>query len=809
MKKLCTILLSILATAGAVAEEPDGYYTSCEGKTGEALLKALSSVVSSHKNVGYDGLWEVYKTSDVYPDGTLWDIYTTKKWSRSFTKCGNYKLIGDCVNREHSFPKSWWGGGKQTQYSDAFHLYPTDGKVNGQRSSYPYGECAGGTRLPNNGQVQALGKLGSSTFPGFSGRVFEPDDMYKGDLARSYFYLAAAYNKSIGSWTQGNGKDMMAGNSYPVFKQWAIELLLKWSRQDPVSDKETDRNDAIYRHQNNRNPFIDHPELVEYIWGDKKGQAWYADAALNPVIFSPVPSSEIDLGIAATGHSRSVKLNVQGTALKSDVRASVSGTGFALSATSLSASAVNGAGAPLTVSYTSATPATASGTLTLSSDDVTATYTLRASAVDGLPVAPATDITESSFVIHWTCIDNATDQYIVTVSSAGEALDEYPMSVNAGDESLLVESLEPETTYTYFIKSPTLTSATQTVTTLAPVPSIQLLYDGTLEFATIPGAASDIAEILLDADNIASDITVKVDAPFQVSTDKSTWDTTVTLTPDEDRFYMRLLSSAEGSYTTSITLIAGDYTNDDVDVTGTVSSGVVDFVEDFESITPKVQTNYDDKTVVTDHCTWQTNAAFNSGDKNYAHSGELAARTAKSGDRYLYMAQSKENGIGTLSFWSRLWSSETPTCSFDILVSTDNGATWTPVGTVDVEHNEGNEYREFTLPVNSKGASRIKLSQTAGGRCMIDDISLTPYTGQSSIADANEAEYHSWDAYCRDGALVLESDGRTADHATVYAVDGTLCHTGLIPAGSSQSLRLAPGLYLVTVRDFTRRVVVK
>ena len=92
---------------------------------------------------------------------------------------------------------------------------------------------------------------------------------------------------------------------------------------------------------------------------------------------------------------------------------------------------------------------------------------------------------------------------------------------------------------------------------------------------------------------------------------------------------------------------------------------------------------------------------------------------------------------------------------------------------------------------------------------MIDDISLTPYTGQSSIADANEAEYHSWDAYCRDGALVLESDGRTADHATVYAVDGTLCHTGLIPAGSSQSLRLAPGLYLVTVRDFTRRVVVK
>lgn len=150
--------------------------------------------------------------------------------------------------------------------SDAFHIYPTDGKVNGQRSSFPYGECASGTTLPSCNGVDALGKLGKSTFPGYSGTVFEPVDEYKGDFARTYFYMAACYNDKIASWSS----PMLAGNSYPCYTTWAVNLLLKWNEQDPVSQKEIDRNNAVYKHQNNRNPFIDHPELAEYIWGDKQ-----------------------------------------------------------------------------------------------------------------------------------------------------------------------------------------------------------------------------------------------------------------------------------------------------------------------------------------------------------------------------------------------------------------------------------------------------------------------------------------------------------------------------------------------------------
>lgn len=255
----------------ADAAQPADYYKSCEGKSGEALLKQLNSVVGSHTNVGYDGLWNVYKTSDVDANGKIWDMYSTKRWNTG-EKCGNYAKVGDCYNREHSMPKSWFSEGSPMK-SDAFHVYPTDGKVNGQRSNFPFGECANGTTLSAPSGIKALGRLGTSTFPGYSGKVFEPDDEYKGDFARTYFYMAAAYNDKISGWNS----DMLAHNSFPVYKQWAIDLLLKWHRQDPVSKKETDRNDAVYNHQRNRNPFIDHPELAEHIWGNKSAEKWYAN----------------------------------------------------------------------------------------------------------------------------------------------------------------------------------------------------------------------------------------------------------------------------------------------------------------------------------------------------------------------------------------------------------------------------------------------------------------------------------------------------------------------------------------------------
>ena len=265
MKKLFFILLLVPATL-AFAAAPSTYYDSAEGQSSDNLRYALQSIIDGHTNVGYDGLYSVYSTSDKTSSGALWDMYSTCTWTWG-DKCGSYGAVCDCYNREHSVPQSWFGSASP-MVADAFHVYPTDGKVNGQRSNYQFGECANGVSLGG----KALGKLGQSTFPGYTSlTVFEPADQYKGDFARTYFYMATRYADKCGSW--GNAFNAVASNS--GLSKYSIALFLKWHRADPVSQKEITRNDAVYAKQHNRNPFIDYPMLAEFIWGTQKGQPWY------------------------------------------------------------------------------------------------------------------------------------------------------------------------------------------------------------------------------------------------------------------------------------------------------------------------------------------------------------------------------------------------------------------------------------------------------------------------------------------------------------------------------------------------------
>jgi len=270
MKRFIIIILGCAISLGASAQIPQGYYSPLINKSGTAqILQTLHSLISSHTNVGYDGLYNVYPSSDSDAGGKMWDMYSTCDWTHGQKKCGNYKNVCDCYNREHSVPQSWFNEANPMK-SDAFHVYPTDGKVNGQRSNYPYGECSGGTNLGG----KALGKLGSSTFTGYTnvGTVFEPVDQYKGDFARSYFYMVACYyDKNFTQATEGT-KVFTWSAGKAGFTDYAKALFMKWTRQDTVSAKEHDRNDAIYQFQHNRNPFIDCHGLEEWIWGSKVGQ---------------------------------------------------------------------------------------------------------------------------------------------------------------------------------------------------------------------------------------------------------------------------------------------------------------------------------------------------------------------------------------------------------------------------------------------------------------------------------------------------------------------------------------------------------
>lgn len=268
MKKLTLILLLWLPALSLFSAAPSAYYDVAEGQTSDNLRYALKSIIDGHRDVGYAGLYDVYKTSDNTASGKVWDMYSTCTWTHGQKKCGSYSSVCDCYNREHSVPQSWFGKASP-MVSDAFHVYPTDGRVNGQRGNLQFGECANGTVLPGG---KALGKAGQSTFPGYTSlTVFEPHDDYKGDFARTYFYMATRYADICGSW--GAAFNAVASNS--GLSKYSIALFLKWHRADPVSQKEITRNDAVYAKQHNRNPFIDYPMLAEFIWGTQKGQPWY------------------------------------------------------------------------------------------------------------------------------------------------------------------------------------------------------------------------------------------------------------------------------------------------------------------------------------------------------------------------------------------------------------------------------------------------------------------------------------------------------------------------------------------------------
>lgn len=254
MKKNILILLLALVGIVAQAQIPNGYYNNADGKTGDELKIALHNIIKGHQEVSYAGLLNAFAYTDCKSNGKIWDIYSNIEYSPNSSICGNYDEEGDCWNREHTWPQSWFKE-QSTPRTDLFHVYPTDGYVNGRRSSFPYGEVSNPTYTSGNGS-----KLGPCVTAGYTGTVFEPVDEYKGDIARSYFYMSVRYYSEDGSWITTD----MTNKS--VIKDWAMTMLLRWSDNDPVSEKEIARNEAVYGYQGNRNPFIDHPEYARMIW---------------------------------------------------------------------------------------------------------------------------------------------------------------------------------------------------------------------------------------------------------------------------------------------------------------------------------------------------------------------------------------------------------------------------------------------------------------------------------------------------------------------------------------------------------------
>lgn len=281
---MLSVCLLALTTGIALAQAPNGtgrYYETADNTKGRELKTALFQIIKNPEVDSYDQLWVDYGYTDRREDGLLWDMYSG---------ITNYEIGGDkqgatisketsSYNREHSFPKSWFGE-ESPMYSDLMHIVPVDSWINSMRNNYPYGENNG----EKNHSADYFSKLGKCTVSGYSGTVFEPNDEYKGDFARIYFYMATCYEDLIGSWKGNKDTDMLSGDSYTAYADWALPMLLRWSEQDPVSQKEIDRNRIVQIVQGNRNPFVDYPGLEQYVWGDKTDVAFIYDDYENAVI---------------------------------------------------------------------------------------------------------------------------------------------------------------------------------------------------------------------------------------------------------------------------------------------------------------------------------------------------------------------------------------------------------------------------------------------------------------------------------------------------------------------------------------------
>ena len=418
MKTLKNNLLLIAAVFAITtsANVPVGYYNSINGKRGQDLKNAAHQLLKNHTVMTYSSLWYHFQSTDCHFENPnqVWDMYSniTRYYRGSSAVSG--------MIRERSFPKSWWGGTQVDAYTDLNHLYPSDADANMAKSNYPLGEVS--TASFNNGCTKVgTPKTGQG---GGSSTVFEPDDEYKGDFARTYFYMATCYQDYTWKYTY-----MVTNSSWQTLNQWSINLLLKWAREDPVSDKEVARNEAVYKIQNNRNPFIDNPLLAEYIWGNHYGEAFYVDQngeepQGEPMLITPNLETVIEMGEVAIGKTLSLTVYVKGQYLNEDLSVLLfrdDARMFSIPVNTIPRSVANSEqGYPLVITYRPTALGSHKCRLLIYDGGLTGSYgadimaeCVPVPSLSTINALPATDIDGQNYVAHWDPAPETVDYYIL------------------------------------------------------------------------------------------------------------------------------------------------------------------------------------------------------------------------------------------------------------------------------------------------------------------------------------------------------------------------------------------------------------
>lgn len=427
-KYILTLALTVCCALGNLYAINSTYYSSIDGKKDSGLREALTTLLYNNHTKGLSYDWD-FDGIDWDNSGNVYDIYSDCGHKKT-DATSSYQCCCDAINREHIVPQSTFDS-KYPQYADRHHLYVVDGKVNGYRSNYAFGECSSGTKgscnnsstvKPSEGTATCsnheYGKLGTSTFTEvkISDKVYEPDDEYKGDIARAIMYMVVRYATAdyckvksgsgtsaneypVTAWSASSNCGLMFSSSLSTnygLSNYGKALLLKWHRNDPVSAREIARNEGVAAKQGNRNPFIDYPCLAEYLWGNKAGEtvnlsdltgtftgSWTTGdgCPCGDVPAITLPTGDIFVGSTEANAAVTKTITVQGVNLTANLSLAISGTNsslFSLNATTIQ-KAVAMEGCSVTITYTPTSAGSHSAVLTISGGGLSSSRTFNLS----------------------------------------------------------------------------------------------------------------------------------------------------------------------------------------------------------------------------------------------------------------------------------------------------------------------------------------------------------------------------------------------------------------------------------------------
>lgn len=474
MRKNLLCIFSLLIAFTVSAGYREGYYNLLDGKKREALKVAAKQCVQRHTTLVYSELPNYWQYSDVYPElyngmKRWWDMYSDAIYLIKEGQTGKSSFSANKMQREHSVPKSWWKENGSVEYtpaySDMWNLYPSDGAANQAKLNYPLGPVA--SAKYNNGVT----KVGTTPvgFGGGSAYVFEPGDEYKGDFARAFFYMATVYDDI--NWVINY---MFQKNDYPTLRDWAVNMLLDWARQDPVSQKEVDRNNVVEQYQGNRNPFVDFPELAEYIWGTRVTETFYVSqqpgsdptppVTGDPEITQPVNGESLDFGQTAQGETVTRVLQIVGKNLTEPLSVRIVASGenrgvFSAETTTIPAATMNqNQGYLLGITYAPSAIGKHEAKLTLYDGglDASIAVTLTGEALErpelGVLTALApVDVTDTGYTARWTEAPGVADYYIVTrvrTIDGNEESDSY----ETGETSYTFTDRDADVAESYYVR---------------------------------------------------------------------------------------------------------------------------------------------------------------------------------------------------------------------------------------------------------------------------------------------------------------------------------------------------------------------